>query len=277
MQRRTIEVHGAMVLWNIAAESDLNRSRAAFADCGLEDFTPQQRSDSECLRAALDECKRKGQIIQRLKNPKKNGMEVVTVDRAEVHNEYTSDYNAKVVEGRVVTGYGWADNERIQEQFDHAKRILTPSGISGPLVRVIKERLHGLTYGRSTGGVYWIEADAVPVLEDLAPLIEDAAVNGETTISVNEIGLTPRTARDLLNSLTEQVRAEAERILTEVRKGLGVEALNAREKQAVELDGLIQHYEPILSDSLTSLHSIAETCRQVVSMTAMQQMAAAMA
>lgn len=264
MERKKIEVCGAMVLWTMAKESDALAVEYAFANAGLGEFTPKRRSDQECLRAALLALKAKGQILQPLKNRKKHGLELVNVERGEVCNHYVPDFNARVENGRVYTGYGAADTAAIQAEFDHQQAIFTPGCLSAALVNVIRSRCCGVSYGRSAGGVYWVPVEKLRPLERLAPDLEKAATVGETSIVINEVGLTERTARELLKSLTEEVKAQAADILEAARNGLSKQALAKRQDQVMALKATVEAYRPLLADSLAALDRVTDTVHQVI-------------
>jgi hypothetical protein len=299
MQRgKTITVDGALVCWDLGA-SALGSVTQAFLNRSLDHWAPKVRSDAECLRAALIDVgltlavdspdpaspstppKRRGRgsprerLIQRLRT-KEAGLEVVRVDRGDTANQYVGNYSARVEGGVVKTVYGDAPTAALQESYDYHKTIVTPGGMGGGLIALIKERYKGLTYGRGAGGTYWVEAQWIEEFEGLATDLETCCITDRgSTVSINEVALTPRTARDLIKSLTDEIISETDGILDEVLDmTLGERALENRKERTLQLDADIQHWEELLQTSLDGLHAAVERTRQAAAVAIMRQMSA---
>ena len=129
---------------------------------------PPVRSDADCLKSAMrDYCNlakeenskdyMPDRLVQSLKKPKKNGFQVLDIERREDDNEYCKNFGCKVdADGTVVVTRGYADDYAIQQFYQRHKRLVTGGAVSSTLASIAKDHLGGAML---KSGLYWIPED----------------------------------------------------------------------------------------------------------------------
>ena len=263
--RETYPVNGALACWDLGVSS-LPDAQAAFDSWGSVSIKP--RSENERLRAALSDYKGKDKdkIIQRMK--KRGKLEVCDVERGETHNDYTSNFTASVKDNVVSTNYGWADTSRIQALFDHHSMICTPGQLSAALVEQVKT-WHGITYGRSSGGFYWLHEDQAKRLEQLARALVSVAVEGSNEVTITWAEMSPSAARAVTQGLNKEIEAAVKKILDDLDTLQDEEAIEKRKQDADDMMEKIAEYETILGGGLDGLKAITGYAREMAVKAAM--------
>src|SRR5262245_44233254 len=113
MNLNHITPNGATTFWR-CSPTDRQKLQDLFQGLGLEGFVPPVRADADALRSAMKDYvdaqaqRRRGKdkLVQSLKRPKKNGFQVLDVERGEEDNDYGKRFSAKVQEGSVVITRG---------------------------------------------------------------------------------------------------------------------------------------------------------------------------
>lgn len=256
--RQTYPVNGALACWDLGVSS-LADAQAAFDSLGTVSI--KARSENERLRAALSEYKGKDKdkIIQRLK--RRGKLEVTSVERGESHNAYTSDFTASVENGVVSTNYGWADTGRLQALFDYHSKICTPGQLSSALVEQV-QAWRGITYGRSSGGFYWLAEHVALRMEALGKALVGAALVGTNEVTITWAEMSPSSARAVTQGLNNEIEASVKRILDELDKLQDDEAIERRKEECDDMMDKINEYEAILGGGLDGLKEIAGFARE---------------
>lgn len=152
MIHKSASASGAICFWNLSAVD-----KAALSDrfslIGLERYAPKERTDASALhQACLEYAGKRDTAIEKHKHPGKNGVSVVNIERDEDSVYFTTSFGAKVVDGRVVTSKGYANQNRLQELFTQHKGVVTGAALGKSLVEIVLARLSGVTL-KESGGV----------------------------------------------------------------------------------------------------------------------------
>ena len=77
---------------------------------GYADCVPNPRTDQSALENSIKAVYgTKNKAVVSRKQPKRNGVELVNIERSTVRNGYVTNFGAKVVGGRVKADYGFAN------------------------------------------------------------------------------------------------------------------------------------------------------------------------
>ena len=269
MQRQSISPKGALTFWTpqpvvVEAFADALRS-AGFPEC-----TPNPRTDRSALEAAIkDTYGTKDRLVQPRKKPNRHGVELVQVERDEVRNHYVTSFGAKVQEGQVVTDYGHADRETLQEQYESAKAVLTPNAVSKALLDILG-KLQGSRPLKP--GVYWLPPDSLDRWREVIGQLEQ--INAADVV-VCEVEMDPSLADVVLDRFAEEVNAEVLEILDALGKGtLSPEGIEVRKEKAADLLEKINVYAEALDTDLQELRRVAQLAKSAAVRAAMKQMPA---
>ena len=252
---------GAVVYWN-AGPTRRELLAERLRQINLEKFVPPERTDASALRATLkDHCDNRAQrrrgkdkLVQAHKRQSKHGFEVVDVERNEVFNDYSLDFAAKVVDGRVQVTHGNADDGLLQEVFDVHKATLTGASVGQALVGVLAQL--GGTALRPSGGVYWISEDALPTWEAVVNAVQSAASEeGGNAVYMLRTLLDESGIRAVKDAIVSEISDASASLAEEIRTGdLGEQALVKRQVTAAALHYRVKQYEQILGEALDKLH-----------------------
>src|SRR3569623_353938 len=176
MQQREIQISGAVVYWS-AGPTRRETLRSYLEQIGMEELTPNVRTDAAALKSALSEyCAnektRKFDLgVEPRQNQAKNGFEVMRKKRGAVRNEYEVAFSARIEPWGGLIVEGEASKEAIQEAFERHKAQLTGAAVGKLLVDLLGKL--GGTMLRESGGVYWLPEEALPAFERVAAFVEE--------------------------------------------------------------------------------------------------------
>lgn len=270
MIEKPIRASGAVVFWNVA-KTDRERFTEHLERLGLSSFAPNEVTDYAALQHALarhiDEHTTKSdakhgrdKTIER-KRRREDGVEVVDVERgdAATKNYYTTDFAARVENGRVIVSSGYAPQSALQRHFDEAKTVLSSASIGKSLIGVVGH-LGGVSL-RDSGGVYWLPAEALDTWRQVAAAVEGAAIDGKASaVYCVRTQMDDDTLRAVRDALTTEVLQKASDIQAEIETGLGHDAMVNRREQAMRLLERVGDYEEILG---TGLEMLKQVCKSV--------------
>jgi hypothetical protein len=267
MQRQSISPKGALTFWApepVAVEAFAEALRTA----GFPECTPNPRTDRSALEAAIkDTYGTKDRLVQARKKPNQHGVELVEVERDEVRNHYVTSFGAKVQEGQVVTDYGRADRETLQEQYEAAKAMLTPNAVSKALLDILT-KLQGSRPLKP--GVYWLPPDTLEKWREVIWAVEGICA---ADVVVCEVEMDPSLADVVLDRFAEEVNAEVLEILEALGKDtLAPEGVEARKDAAQSLLEKIEVYANALDTDLQELRRVAQLAKSAAVRAAMKQM-----
>jgi len=272
MNNHNLSPTGAVIYWS-AGPTSRQLLETRLGQLGLEEFTPPQRTDAAALKSVLlDYCdgsksQKTDKVVQSHKKPKRNGFEVVDVERQEQANEYSHDFSALVHEGLVVITRGDADQRVLQQAFNEHKALLTGAAIGQMLVEVLAHL--GGTALRPSGGVYWIPEDAVPAWQGIAAAVEESSdgLKGNKVYMLRTV-MDETAMRAIRDAIISEVTTEAAVLGNEIAAGNLREAgLAKRMELAKSLHGRIARYEGILGEALDVLHQIVQVAEQAAAST----------
>jgi hypothetical protein len=252
---------GAVVLWNLT-EMQFSDLTIEWTEAGLPwDWLPEQPSDTQALRRALDAHASRRMLVRPLESrgswalvsehlvEDEQGTTLTHVTSAKV--SWDSELQQVLVEG--------GTNElraEIELQFSQAKLTLTSLDLSSWLVDITTRQLHGIPL-KLRGGVYFVPKQSVELYARIARVL------GRYGSSVTQIPA--MTSAEALEAITEALQAEVEAVSEGVRqdlqKGLGERALKTRENHASELLERVKAYSDILGTANQALVRKVEELR----------------
>jgi hypothetical protein len=241
--------------------------RLGFADC-----VPNPRTDISALEHSIKEVYgTKNKAVVSRKQPKRNGVELVNIERSPVRNGYVTNFGAKVIGGRVKADYGYADEFKLTEAYLAQKAKLTSSAMGQSLVKALV-KLDAMMDLKPSGGVYYLPENHLPTWRRLAEGVEQCQEGN--VISTIRAAMDEGTARAVRDALTKQVQAEATKLVDDVSKGtLSADGIRRRAEQAQALIERVDLYSAILDDGLTGLKNVAALAKQTAMAYVMQDMA----
>jgi hypothetical protein len=130
-----------------------------------------RRADQSALHNSIkDVYGTKDKVIVSHKKPKRNGVELVDIQRDADVNGYVTNFCAKVVDNSVKAGYGYADEYKLTEEFLKYKAVLTSGAVGQALAGVIA-KMDGMK-GFDRSGVYYIPEQWLKQWKELAMAVE---------------------------------------------------------------------------------------------------------
>lgn len=257
---------GVMTYW---AAGDTERAKLipTMNDLGLADYVPEQRSDSDALKAAIrDYCKenssgeKRDKLVQGLKKPKRNGFQVLEVERREDDNDYNKSFGAKVEDGRVIVTRGCADDYTLQKTFERLKGISTGSSVSAMLAEIATRRFGATMLGPR---LWWIPDEHVQEWRNIADRVSDIAMDGDTAVTSLTYLMDDNGVEAIKDAIIDEVFEIAEKLKKEIADNdLGRTALTSRQIVAASLHARVSKYEAILGEALTALHQVVQTAEE---------------
>jgi len=269
VERDQIPVSGCMNHWTLVPVD-----RAAVQDAlerlGFEGFLPPEQGDTAALKAALAELKGKDRIVDSLKNPKKDGVEVVAVEKDHTANYRTQDYRCKVVDGVVVVAGGYfSDQEKLQAEFNKHKALATKNGLSGCLQQIAAS-LKAVTLWP---GSYWVPESGLRVWERVVEefrLLDKEIKFKLVRVQTDDL----ETVQAIRDALVQKVGRKAAEIRAEVEeKNLGQEGLERRAGEAQNLRELVDEYRQILGDWAATLADVIHAAEEAAVVAGLKAMA----
>ena len=255
MQEHQYDISGIIVFWSLQPTA-YNAVKAALEGLGYGDCVPNPRTDQSALQHAIKGvCGTKNKTIVSRKQPKRNGVELVEIERDAVHNSYTTSFGAKVVHGRVKADYGFADEDRLTDEYTRSKAVLTSAAMSQALVAVL-EKLDGMR-GFDKAGVHYVPEHALDAWKRVAESIEGCHEGNRVTCI--RAAMDAGTARAITHASTKEVQEQAAQLLEDVSKGtLSDGQLQVRAERAQALVARVDLYSDIISDTLDGLKNVAK-------------------
>ena len=245
--------------------------RQAMDVVGYGHCVPNPRTDQSALTNAVKEVHggRNKKIIGR-KQPKKNGVELVDIERDTVHNGYTTSFGAKVVQGRVVTDYGYADQYRLTEEFLKSKAVLTSGAVGATLAAILDKMdcVHGFDDPR----VRYVPEHWLGAWRQIGDVLTECSPGSRITIV--RAAMDAHACAMIRDILTKEVKEQAAKLLDDVSKGtLSDDQLHSRAERAQELVDRVNLYSTILDEGLEGLKNVAKLACGAAAAAAMQDFA----
>jgi hypothetical protein len=239
---------------------------------GYADCVPNPRTDQSALENSIKAVYglRNKTIVSR-KQPRRNGVELVNIERSPVRNGYVTNFGARVSGSRVKADYGYADEGALTEEFLKLKARLTTTAVGQALVAVL-EKMDGMTGLKP--GVYYIPEHHLTRWKELAERVEGCEEGNKITTA--RVAMDEGTARTIRDTLTREVHEKAARLLDDVSKGtLNDTQLQVRAREAQALVDRVTLYSSILNEGLEGLKSVAQLASGAAAAAVMQDFAAA--
>jgi hypothetical protein len=270
MIEREYEISGAIVFWSLQP-TPYQAVREVFGAMGYADCVPNPRTDQSALENSIRAVYgTKNKTIVSRKQPQRNGVELVNIERSTQRNGYVTNFGAKVLGSRVKADYGYADECALTEEFLKLKARLTTTAVGQALVAVL-EQMDGMTGLKP--GVYYIPEHHLKRWKELAERVEGCQEGNKITTA--RVAMDDGTARAIRDTLTREVQEKAAKLLDDVSKGtLNDAQLQLRAKQAQELVARVTLYSSILNEGLEGLKSVAQLANGAAAAAVMQDFAA---
>ena len=129
MIEREYDISGAIVFWSLQP-TPYQAMREVFEGMGYGECMPNPRTDQSALENSIKAIYgTKNKAIVSRKQPKRNGVELVHIERSTERNDYTTNFGAKVVGSRVKADFGYADECELTEEFLKLKARLTTTAV----------------------------------------------------------------------------------------------------------------------------------------------------
>ena len=270
MIEREYDISGAIVFWSLQP-TPYQAVREVFTEMGYADCVPNPRTDQSALENSIRAVygTRNKTIISR-KQPKRNGVELVNIERSTQRNGYITNFGARVLGSRVKADYGFADEGALTEEFLKLKARLTTTAVGQALVAVL-EKMDGMTGLKP--GVYYIPEHHLKRWKELAERVEGCQEGNKITTA--RVAMDEGTARTIRDTLTQEVQEKAAKLLDDVSKGtLNDTQLQSRAKEAQVLVDRVTLYSSILNEGLEGLKSVAQLASGAAAAAVMQDFAA---
>jgi hypothetical protein len=271
MIEREYDISGAIVFWSLQP-SPYQAIRDVFEGMGYADCVPNPRTDQSALENSIRAVYglRNKTIISR-KQPKRNGVELVNIERSPIRNGYVTNFGARVSGSRVKADYGYANEDALTEEFLKLKARLTTTAVGQALVAVL-EKMDGMTGLKP--GVYYIPEHHLKRWKELAERVEGCQEGNKITTA--RVAMDEGTARTIRDTLTREVHDKAAKLLDDVSKGtLNDTQLQVRAREAQALVDRVTLYSSILNEGLEGLKSVAQLANGAAAAAVMQDFAAA--
>jgi hypothetical protein len=270
MLEQQYDISGAIVFWSLQP-TPYQAVKDIFDRLGLSGCVPNPRTDQSALEHSIKAvCGTKNKAVMSRKRPKRNGVELVAITRNELRNDYITSFGAKVVEGRVKTDYGYADEYRLTEEYLASKALLTTTAVGMALAAAVA-KYDGMK-GFAKPGVFYIPEHHLQDWQHLCSLIEGAQEGNATTAI--RAAMDEGTARAIRDNLSKEVQEQAAKLLDDVSKGtLNDTQLHVRAEQAAALVDRVNLYSSILGEALGGLKNVALVAQSAAGAAAMQDFA----
>ena len=271
MIQQEYDISGALVFWTLQP-TPYQAVREVFEAMGYAQCVPNPRTDQSALENSIRAVYgTKNKTVISRKQPKRNGVELVNIERSTQRNGYVTNFGAKVVGGQVKADYGYANENALTEEFLKLKAKLTTTAVGQALVSAL-EKMDGMTGLKP--GVYYLPEHHLRRWQELAERVE--ACQEGNKITTARVAMDAGTARTIRDTLTREVQEKAAKLLDDVSKGtLNDAQLQLRAQQAQELVDRVNLYSSILDEGLEGLKSVAQLANGAAAAAVMQDFAAA--
>ena len=280
METKQVQASGAIVYWT-CGPTDASKLHARFTGLGLGNCSKKERPKPSALEQALKEyaeermnsqMRRDGhdKILQRRKQPSKNGFELVDVERGDERNSYSTDFGCKVDNfGNLTFSDGFPDEDRVSQLFQYHQQYLTGAMVGSCLVKVMRTLL-GVCM-RQNGGLYWLPESSLGMWDLVANAVEECSDNSANKVTRIRTVFDSQAASAVKDAIVEEVVSESQRIADEVAKGEGGQkALERKIKLLTDLENKATHYERILGEALTNVKSVVQQVQHDATIALMQ-------
>ena len=270
MIEKEYDISGAIVFWSLQP-TPYQAIREVFERMGYADCVPNPRTDQSALENSIRAVygTRNKTIVSR-KQPKRNGVELVNIERSTQRNGYVTNFGARVLGSRVKADYGFADECALTEEFLKLKARLTTTAVGQALVAVLA-KMDGMTGLKP--GVFYIPEHHLKRWKELAERVEGCQEGNKITTA--RVAMDEGTARTIRDTLTHEVQEKAAKLLDDVSKGtLNDAQLQSRAKEAQALVDRVTLYSSILNEGLEGLKSVAQLANGAAAAAVMQDFAA---
>jgi hypothetical protein len=270
MVEKEYDISGAIVFWSLQP-TPYQAIREVFEQMGCADCVPNLRTDQSALENSIRAVygTRNKTIVSR-KQPKRNGVELVNIERSTQRNGYVTNFGARVLGSRVKADYGFADEGALTEEFLKLKARLTTTAVGQALVAVL-EKMDGMTGLKP--GVYYIPEHHLKRWKELAERVESCQEGNKITTA--RVAMDEGTARTIRDTLTHEVQEKAAKLLDDVSKGtLNDAQLQSRAREAQALVDRVTLYSSILNEGLEGLKGVAQLANGAAAAAVMQDIAA---
>ncbi len=144
MIEQEYDINGAIVFWSLQP-TPYQAVREVFEAMGYANCVPNPRTDQSALENSIRAVYgTKNKAVVSRKQPKRNGVELVNIERSTQRNGYVTNFGARVVNGQVKADYGFANEYALTEEFLKLKAKLTTTAVGQALVSVL-EQMDGMT------------------------------------------------------------------------------------------------------------------------------------
>jgi len=285
MTTSKVRVDGRLCFWKLGEHFDRDAVYDALDALGWKSNCPLARSATSALKEAMREIVRQwnlpGVLVRDLEDADEDGVSVVREDKGVVENNYTTLFTCRwtkaTSEGEPfaqVTAYAsTVDETAIDKWFQHYRKRITQHSVAKMLRVIVTERLNGTSL-RPSGGVYWLPAEAIEQLEQLAGKVSDACDTPDRCkLYLPEFNLTdPEAVEAVRDAITDDITKRRREITDQAKRdGVKERALKARRRDAQALHNRVQRYEGYLGETLKSLHEVADACESDVVDAAVQE------
>ena len=274
MQNGTIEIAGAIVFWNVAAETDRNKLVTELTAIGQEQHLPGVRTAfAAAKQACLKKFRGDGFRIDKLKDG--NGVTVERVERGELDNTYSQvaymlvdDENNLVEVCRVVDpsiGNPAQIESELIDAFQVELGLCAANAVGLALARAVEA--HSGYRLRPTGGVYFLPNFESEAFEKIAKVFEACGARGETMVHRMEVAKGDQTIRAVHSTIREQINERIAEMREELASGDLKKA--GRRNRTEELTAMIDRvskYENLLDQSLAEVRKDLDDVRVQMSM-----------
>jgi hypothetical protein len=269
---REYDISGAIAFWSLQP-TPYQALLEALKSKGYGNCMPNPRTDQSALENSIKAVYgTKNKAVVSRKQPKRNGVELVNIERDTTRNSYVTNFGAKVVSGQVKADYGYADEYKLTDAFLKCKAVLTSAAVSQALTAVL-QRMDGMK-GFDKTGIYYIPEHWLKEWKELAELVEGCQEGNK--ITTVRVAMDEGTARAIRDVLTKEVQERAAKLLDDVSKGtLRDTQLQVRAQRAEALVQRVELYSNILNEGLEGLKNVAQLANGAAAAAAMQDFAAA--
>lgn len=279
MQNGSINISGAVVFWNVAAETDRVALQARLAEIGAENVLPHERTAfAAAKQACLKHYRGDGYRVEKLKDC--NGVTVEKIERGEFENTYTQvaylivDDDQRTVEKCRVVPMDNVNTQAVESEliqaFEVELNLCAANAIGMALAKAI-EANDGY-HLRPMGGVYFLPNYKAESFERIAAAFEATGVGGRTMVHRMEVASTDNTLRSVHHAIRERMAERIAEMRQELAEGLGKAGRRNRRAEVEALLEQTQRYEGLLSESLTE---VQKDLNQVKAQLAMEAINAA--
>lgn len=253
---------GAIVLFRMSGPTDYETFKSAWIDSGLD---PTQFIRRPSLGHALEKSVKQsaGTLLPRrlpgvrdswalvMETPTGGTLQhktVLHITLSETGRPIFTDSEHRDVPASTGDHSMSATAEQIRSQYDRNLDALSTGMVSQWLIDLCKN-LNAVAV-RDTGGIYFLPPRALPAWAKITKTVRSA-----TNHEIIMIPAMPadETVRAVLECITQEAETSADRLYSDVEKGLGDRALKTRANQAAALREKVAEYEELLGVQLTTV------------------------